>query len=129
MALYSGSVYNNYPANFGIVQYVNLDIINNSYKIYNLNSYFSASIFSKNLSSISSSNFLFAFNEKQTVNIENINGQIFNQTIYYQRIYSSGLNNWSYYKTIGSVEQNPNHNNTIPPYSGSIICHEIIGKI
>jgi hypothetical protein len=129
MALYSGSFYN-YKSNFDIIQYVSLDKINNSYTVYNFSSYFSASIYNQNLLSLSSSNVLTAFNENQTVNLENING---NETqieiIYYQRVYSSGLNDWSYYKTSGSVNKTPNSQDTIPPYSGSILFHEVIGSL
>lgn len=130
MALYSGSFYNN-NQNFDVIQYFDLEKINNYYAYYNINSYISASIYSPNVLSISSS-VINIFEVNQTTNLTNINGQIIvtgsNQTVYYQRIFSSGLNDWSYYKSVGSINPNPNINSTIPPYSGSIICHEIIGK-
>lgn len=131
MALYSGSIYNNNNQNFNIIQYFNLEKINDYYTRYNINSYISAPIYSPNILSFSSS-VINVFNQNQTVSLENVNGQLIisgstSLTVYYQRVFSSGLNNWSYYKTIGYIDSNPSSIDTIPPYSGSILSHEIVG--
>lgn len=132
MPIYSGSIYNNILKD-NIIQYIDLSKINNIYSVYNIPAYISGSNPKVNITIIYNLNGLYKFNGIQTTQLETVNGQSIilsgslSQTIYYQRVYSSGLNDWSYYKTVGSIDSNPSPNNTIPPYSGSILSHEIVG--
>lgn len=91
--------------------------------IYTNNNYISAQYISTGeISNISNITILKYDNDNITI----ISGSI---TTYYQRIYSSGLNDWSYYKTTGSIDTNPSPTITTPQHSGQILFHEIIGKL
>lgn len=45
---------------------------------------------------------------------------------YYQRVFSSGLNDWCYYTTTSGVNPTPLSGDTIPNWTGSIVAFELI---
>lgn len=152
MATYSGSIYyNTFPSsllrinsNYGYIKNnilfpVTASQVTDIFKstVNNIN-YFSASQIVDNFkTTVNNINYFSASTQEnsslrtrytnQTTNI--IVGNSGSTTTYYQRIFSSGLNDWSYYKTTGSINTNPSSNITVPQYSGSILYHEIIGKL
>lgn len=113
MAIYSGSIYLNTGYSDLLTKFYDSSVIENYL-------FLSTSILIKDCILISDQQILKYDNDLTTININS-------QIIYYQRVFSSGLNNWSYYKTIGYIDSNPSSIDTIPPYSGSILSHEIVG--
>jgi len=54
------------------------------------------------------------------------NFSLFNSIAYYQRVYSSGLSQWCYYLTIGTINTSPASSETSPNWTGTISNHQII---
>lgn len=54
------------------------------------------------------------------------NFSLFNSITYYQRVYSSGLSQWCYYLTIGTINTSPASSATSPNWTGTISNHQII---
>lgn len=50
----------------------------------------------------------------------------FTAATYYQRVYSSGLSQWCYYSTIGTIDTTPATTDTSPNWTGSISNHQVL---
>lgn len=50
----------------------------------------------------------------------------YGNVVYYQRVYSTGLSQWCYYSTIGSIDSSPDTNQTSPNWTGTINNHQVV---
>ena len=132
MAIYTGSIYsgstiflhNSVPQVFNskpdsINYFSNTGMVDNFKNNINNINYFSGSIY--NGSSTTTINTIAITTSSVTSS-----GSLI---VYYQRVFSSGLNDWSYYKTVGSINVTPLSSQTNPPWTGTILYHEVIGKL
>lgn len=49
--------------------------------------------------------------------------------LYYQRVYSTGLNQWCYYSTVNALNPNPDPAITSPSWTGSINSSQVIAAV
>ena len=50
----------------------------------------------------------------------------YSSATYYQRVFSSGLSQWCYFSSIGTINTAPSSTSTSPNWTGSISNHQIL---